>query len=176
MDKLNVNLRNCYGIEKMKYEFDFSENNAMAIYARNGLMKTSFSKTFKKIQENKVNEIRDEIFNKPGVADILKDGSTINPDSVFVIKSFESYYESNSITDLLVNDNIKTQIKNVLKLREKFLKELEKSSGLKISKTSSCKKIYELEPTLIKDLNFFLLIFMVFRFMVSFCFLSFLLI
>ncbi len=154
MDKLNVNLRNCYGIEKMKYEFDFSENNAMAIYARNGLMKTSFSKTFKKIQENKVNEIRDEIFNKPGVADILKDGSTINPDSVFVIKSFESYYESNSITDLLVNDNIKTQIKNVLKLREKFLKELEKSSGLKISKTSSGKKIYELEPTLIKDLNF----------------------
>ena len=154
MNKLNVKLENCYGIEKMEYEFDFSENNAIAIYARNGLMKTSFSKTLKKIQDNKNGEIRDEIFNKPGVANILEDGNAINSSSVFVIKSFESYYESNSITDLLVNDNIKTQIKNVLKLRDRFLKELEKNSGLKISKTSSGKKIYELEPTLVKDLKF----------------------
>lgn len=154
MNKLNVKLANCYGIEKMEYEFDFSENNAIAIYARNGLMKTSFSKTLKKIQDNKNGEIRDEIFNKPGVANILEDGNAINSRSVFVIKSFESYYESNSITDLLVNDNIKTQIKNVLKSRDRFLKELEKISGLKISKTSSGKKIYELEPTLVKDLKF----------------------
>ena len=57
MNKLNVKLENCYGIEKMEYEFDFSENNAIAIYARNGLMKTSFSKTLKKIQDNKNGEI-----------------------------------------------------------------------------------------------------------------------
>lgn len=131
MNKLNVKLANCYGIEKMEYEFDFSENNAIAIYARNGLMKTSFSKTLKKIQDNKNSEIRDEIFNKPGVANILEDGNVLDSSSIFVIKSFESYYESNSITDLLVNDNIKTQIKNVLKLRDRFLKELEKKFWIK---------------------------------------------
>lgn len=126
MNKLNVKLENCYGIENMEYEFDFSENNAIVIYARNGLMKTSFSKTLKKFQDNKNSEIRDEIFNKPGVASILEDGNTLDSSSVFVIKSFESYYESNSITDLLVNDNIKKQIKNILKLRYRFLKNLKK--------------------------------------------------
>lgn len=53
MNKLNVKLANCYGIEKLEYEFDFSKNNAIAIYARNGLMKTSFSKTLKKFKITK---------------------------------------------------------------------------------------------------------------------------
>ena len=56
----------------------------------------------------------------------MEDGNTLDSSSVFVIKSFESYYESNSITDLLVNDNIKKQIKNILKLRYRFLKNLKK--------------------------------------------------
>lgn len=154
MDKITCDLTNCYGIQSFQHEFDFSDTNAICVYARNGLMKTSFSKTFKKIQEGKANEIRDEIFGLTGVADVKVDGNNVLPENVFVIKSFESFYESNSITSLLVNDNIKARISTVLKLKEKFLKLLEKHSGLKISKTSLGKKVYELEPQIVKDFQF----------------------
>lgn len=154
MDKITCDLTNCYGIQSFQHEFDFSDTNAICVYARNGLMKTSFSKTFKKIQDGNVNEIRDEVFGLTGVADVKIDGNTVLPENVFVIKSFESFYESNSITSLLVNDNIKARISTVLKLKEKFLKLLEKHSGLKISKTSLGKKVYELEPQIVKDFHF----------------------
>lgn len=49
MKKLSVNLKDCYGIESLNHEFDFSNGNTFCIYARNGLMKTSFAKTFQLI-------------------------------------------------------------------------------------------------------------------------------
>lgn len=154
MDKVMVNLENCFGIQKLSYEFDFTNNNVYAIYARNGLMKTSFSKTFKKIQEKKQDEIRDEIFNLTGVANVKIDMNDMNSNDVFVIKSYESSYESNNITSLLLNDVIKENISSVLKLKDTFLKQLEKYSGLKIFKTSGGKKVCELEPIIVKDFGF----------------------
>lgn len=154
MNKISCDLTNCYGIQRFQHEFDFSDTNAICVYARNGLMKTSFSKTLKKIQDGKEDEIKDEIFDIPGVADIKVDETAILPENIFVIKSFESFYESSSITSLLVNDDIKARISTVLKLKEKFLKLLEKYSGLKISKTSLGKKVYELEPAIVKDFQF----------------------
>jgi hypothetical protein len=44
--KLNIDLKNCYGISELKHCFDFSASNGYAIYAPNGFMKTSLSKTF----------------------------------------------------------------------------------------------------------------------------------
>lgn len=50
MRSINIEMTNCYGINKLNYTFDFTEdNNVYTIYARNGLMKTSFAKTMKKI-------------------------------------------------------------------------------------------------------------------------------
>lgn len=46
MNKLNIELTNCFGIDSLNYEFDFEKGNTFSIYARNGLMKTSFAKTF----------------------------------------------------------------------------------------------------------------------------------
>lgn len=153
MYKLKVKMQNCFGISNLNHTFDFSNANAIAVYARNGLMKTSFSKAFHKIQEGKADEIRDEIFDIAGVAEITIDETPISADSVFVIKSFESSYESN-ITSLLVKDSIKIALKDVLKARDKLFKALEKSSGLKIKKTSVGKTIDELETALIKDFGF----------------------
>ena len=154
MDKVMCNLTNCYGIKSFQHEFDFSDTNAICIYAKNGLMKTSFSKTFKKLQDGKASEIKDEIFDLDGISEVKVDGVAILPENVFVIKSFESFYESNSITSLLVDDDIKARISTVLKLKDKLLKLLEKYSGLKISKTSLGKKVYELEPQIVKDFHF----------------------
>lgn len=113
MDKLSVSLENCYGIKKLSYIFDFTKGNIVAIYARNGLMKTSFAKTMKKIQLGKKNEIRDEIFETAGVAEIKADDEDIAPDKVFVINSFESAYQAD-ITPLLIDESTKTHLKDVL--------------------------------------------------------------
>ena len=63
MDILECKLKNCYGIDEFNHEFDFTNTNVITVYAKNGLMKTSFAKTFKKIQDGKADEIRDEIFD-----------------------------------------------------------------------------------------------------------------
>ncbi|NLC92631.1 MAG: hypothetical protein GX677_04100 [Treponema sp.] len=154
MEKVSVNLENCYGIEKLSYEFNFADDNVYAIYARNGLMKTSLSKTFKMIQENKQDEIKDEIFDLSGTVNVKIDGTDITAKDVFVIKSFENAYESDSITSLLVNDATKKSISSVLKLKASFLKLLEQSSGIKITKVSGGKKVFELEPLIVKDFGF----------------------
>lgn len=155
MEFLQCKLSNCYGIDALEYTFDFKEvkTNVFAIYARNGLMKTSFAKTFKMLQEDKQSEIRDEIFNEEGKVEIITDQGPIDRDSIFVIKSFESSYESNSISSLLVNDEIKTNISELISLQGSFLKKLEKASGVKVSRTSQGKIIYDLESKLIKDLE-----------------------
>ena len=155
LEKLSLHLKNCYGIKKLDFEFDYSEKSINLLYARNGSMKTSLTKTFKKIQENKENEICDEIFSKePVLHDVKIDGNAINSDNIFVIKSFENAYESEGIASLLVDSNVKQQLNNLLILKDKFLKRLEKYTGLKVKKTSGGKSIYELEDRLVEDLNY----------------------
>lgn len=155
MNKLNINLNNCFGIKKLIQEFDFNDSNKVnTIYAKNGLMKTSFAKVFKKIQDGKESEIKDEIFNQePVVKDILLDGIKIESNELFVIRSYEREYESASISSLLVNDEIKEKLADVLKLKDELFNSLEQKSGLKVSKTSLGKKVNELEIQLFTDFN-----------------------
>lgn len=154
MNTLSIKLQNCYGIKKLEENLDFSNRNVNVIYAKNGLMKTSLAKVFSKFQIGKEDEIKDLIFgNEPVIREIKIDGNPILKEEIFVINSFESLYESNSIASLLINDDMKVQLEEVLKLRETLFKELEKKSGLKISKVLSGKKIFELEPTIIRDFN-----------------------
>lgn len=153
MNKLNIELTNCFGIDSLKHEFDFGKGNTFSIYARNGLMKTSFAKTFQLIQQGKKENISDAIFGEPGSAIVQIDGQDIEKKQVFVVKSYESSYESD-ISSLLMKGDIQTQLKDVFKVRTKLLKALEKDSGLKIKRTSLGKTVYELEPTIVKDFDF----------------------
>ena len=153
MDILECKLKNCYGMDEFNHEFDFTNTNVITIYAKNGLMKTSFAKTFKKIQDGKANEIRDEIFDIKAEVDVSIDGQDIRKEQVFVIKSFENYYESSSVADLLVDEKTKKSITTLLKQKNNFLKKLVQYSGLKIEKTQQGRKIYELEPTIVSDMN-----------------------
>lgn len=153
VDKLSVTLENCYGIKKLSHVFDFTKGNVVAIYARNGLMKTSFAKTMKKIQLGRKDEIKDEIFGTEGVTEVKVDDEEISADKIFVINSFESAYQAD-VTPLLINESIKNHLKEVLKARDKLLKSLEKDSGLKIKRVSAGKTVYELEPSIIKDFGF----------------------
>ena len=156
MNELKIKLENCYGIKKLEKKFTFTtEHNVNVIYAKNGLMKTSFAKVFKKFQDGKEREIEDLIFgNLPINKEIQIDETDILKEEIFVINSFEKAYESESISSLLIDDNLKDQLEDVLDLRLNILKNLEKKSGLKISKVSLGKTIFELEPKIIDNFNF----------------------
>ena len=47
MKEIDIDLKNCYGIRDLQAKVDFSSSNTIAIYAPNGVMKTSFARTFK---------------------------------------------------------------------------------------------------------------------------------
>lgn len=153
MDKLNIELTNCFGIKTLTHEFGFDNGKVFTIYARNGLMKTSFAKTFQFIQNNDQDEIGDKIFGYNGNASVKIDGNDIRKEQVFVIRSYENSYESD-ISSLLIKDEVKEQLNEVLRARTELLKALEKESGLKIKKTYLGKITYELESQIINDFSF----------------------
>lgn len=153
MNNLHIDLTNCFGIDRLEHDFDFTNGQAFAVYARNGLMKTSLAKTFQLIQRNRQNDIGDKIFHRHSTATVTIDNQPISRDQVFVIKSYENSYESD-ISPLLVNRDIQRQLTEVLRLRTELLNALESASGVKIQKTSQGKKVYELEPKIIEDFGF----------------------
>lgn len=156
MQKLEVEFENCYGIKKLNKEFNFTaENNVNVIYAKNGLMKTSFAKIFKKFQEGKDGDIKDIIFNNtPIVKNIKVDNIDINKDEIFVINSFEKAYESGSISSLLIDDSIKMRLNSIVRLKKQLLGNLEEKSGLNILKGFSTKGFLSLEEQILKDFGF----------------------
>src|SRR3972149_2853075 len=104
MNKLQINLQNCYGIKKLQKEFDFSSSKkTFAIYAPNGVMKTSFTKTFKDLILG-LNS-KDLIFpERETIREIKKeDGGDIAKEQVFVIEPYNEDFKSDKMSTLLVN-------------------------------------------------------------------------
>lgn len=149
MDKLSINLENCYWIKKLEHEFDFTKGKSIAIYAPNGTMKTSFAKTFQRLQDRKKPE--EKIFWNISNAEVKIDWIKINKENIFVIKSFESSYQSKGMIDLLVSERIKNYLQEVFNKKNEILNKLVELSWLKISKKSWDQKIFELEDQLLKD-------------------------
>lgn len=132
--KIKVDLENCYGINKLEREFDFSNKNVFSVYASNGVMKTSFAKTFSAISKGE--SPKDEIYpEKVSKCEIKKDSANIDPKEIFVIKPYEKGYHSDNIATLLVNEALKKQYDSeydeIKKAKENFLKTLKPLSGIK---------------------------------------------
>ena len=94
MEKLKINFENCYGIKKLEKEFTlYSErngvktpNHTLAIYAPNGVMKTSFAKTFKDLSKKQpsLDLIFKDRVNKREIQD--ENNMEIKSEEVFVIE------------------------------------------------------------------------------------------
>lgn len=146
--KLVCKFKNCFGIHEMKHIFDFQKKgkkkkgkeNVFSVYAKNGVMKTSFTEVFSKIRQGEKNKILDKIFvdEKPEFNlckdEDCKDKWNFDKDSLFVIKSMDSQYKSEYLSALLVNDNTKKRLETLLKLKEDFFLYLKNKSGLKYDK------------------------------------------
>jgi len=142
MNKLKVSLKNCYGIQSFDYEFDFSdsENNrnvkakAYAIYAPNGLMKTSFSRTFEDLSNG--DKPKEERYNRPSTCIIESDSATISKEKIYVLKSeIDISTDSPAITNILVDPKNKGRYDEILveieKLKNKLIGSLQKLSKIK---------------------------------------------
>lgn len=135
MKKVKVNLENCYGIKKLTDEFDFSKKKSFVIYAPNGVMKTSFAKTFEDL--SKSSESEDRIHKDRKTVREINDenDAELNPDQIFVIQPYNQDYKSEKISRLLANAGLKKKYDEIVQTineKEKILiEELKKKSGLK---------------------------------------------
>ena len=143
MTKVNVDLQNCYGIKRLNHDFDFSNGNTIAIYAPNGVMKTSFAKTFLQLQNGKNPE--EKLYdlesswtfkvNEDLISSNIKEIDKNWQNQIFVIEPFGDF-ESDKLSDLLIDSGIKEKLNEIFIDKQSFLKELEKLSGLKVEKLS----------------------------------------
>lgn len=92
MDKVSIDLKNCYGIKALRHEFDFSQNPAFALYAPNGVMKSSLAETFFDASARRVSE--DRIFPKRPALRSIKDetGAEVEGERVLVVRSYDAEY------------------------------------------------------------------------------------
>jgi hypothetical protein len=136
MQKLKIDLENCYGIKKLENEFSFSNQRAVAIYAPNGVMKSSLAQTFLDLSNGEVS--KDRIFT--GRTSIRKitdeNGTDITKEQVFVIKSYdEAFSHSKKTSTLLVNSALRKEYEQLYaeidELKEGLLKNLKEQSGSK---------------------------------------------
>ncbi|MFA6252341.1 MAG: hypothetical protein WCX74_02995 [Candidatus Paceibacterota bacterium] len=138
MNKLKVELQYCYGIKKLNHEFDF-KCKTFVIYAPNGVMKTSFAKTFKDLAKGE--KTKDLIYPERTTVREIKNESNveISKEEVFVIEPYKEDYFSDKESTLVVEKELKEQY-------EKIYRDLdeEKSSFIKnlklVSQSTDCEE------------------------------------
>jgi len=111
MKVLSVDFENCFGIGKLKHDFDFDSSNSYLIYAPNGTMKTSFARTLGLIaRQDKKNQPKDQVHNKKSKFDILSDGGEVNHNNILVINAEDNSFDAtNKITLFIASKELKEQ-------------------------------------------------------------------
>jgi hypothetical protein len=104
MDRVIIDLKHCYGIKRLKHEFDFSQTRAYALYAPNGVMKSSLAQTFQDVSEGKASE--DRIFqNRAATRQILDQaGAPLDPSQILVVSPYNPDLAPNEKTSTLLVD------------------------------------------------------------------------
>ena len=147
MQKISINLQNCYGIRKLNAELDFSKKQSIIIYAANGVMKTSFARTFYQLSIGKFPE--DLIYKSRQTICTVQDenGANIRPEEIFVVEPYKNNYRCEKIATLLASQKLRDEYEAIYndlnKHKDELLKKLKKLSALKIE---------EIEETLSVDI------------------------
>lgn len=109
MKKLKINLENCYGIYKLETKFDFTSARTYAVYAPNGVMKTSFARTFKDLSNGI--DSKDLVFPERKTIRSIKDENNydIRAEEIFVIEPYNEQFNSDKLSTLLVTNELKKE-------------------------------------------------------------------
>lgn len=136
MNKLSLKLENCYGINKLEYELDFSDGRTVAVYAPNGVMKTSFAKTFRDLSEGK--NPKDLVYGeRVSTFDVIDDSTTkqILPEEIFVVEPYseQGFKSEDKILTLLASKDLRERFQAIYSdlesQRKAFITTLKKVSG-----------------------------------------------
>ena len=143
----------------IKDDFDFTGTNDnerhIAIYAANGMMKSSFANSFVDFKNDKIPQ--DKLFpSKNTICNITdKNNISINPDEIYVIDPYEIKNDTRGISTLLANNNKRKEYdgirKKIITAKENFLKKVSVSANLNVEDTEkyiladfSIKKFYDI--------------------------------
>lgn len=153
MTTLSVRLGNCFGIRSLEHDFDFGTGNdpgrtapqAYAIYAPNGLMKSSFAKTFDALSSGE--NPKEERYGRTTTCSVTVDGIPIDPDSIYVLRAeIDIKSERQAVSDILVNPQQKSRYDQLLfdleRIKGKLIRVLQKRSRVKAN---------DVERTLVAD-------------------------
>lgn len=110
-DKLKFNLRYCYGIGKLEAELEF-KHKGYAIYAANGVMKTSLAKTMTDLSTG--NAPKDLHFpDRVPTCEITLNDEELKKDEIFVVKSYDDKFASTQVSTLLANAELRARYEEI---------------------------------------------------------------
>jgi hypothetical protein len=136
MKKLKIDLANCYGIKALTTELDFSQHKAFAVYAPNGVMKSSLAHTFKDVAENVAS--KDVIFPARTSVRTITDenGTALTKEEVLVVAPYDEVLgHTEKTSTLLVDAKLRQEYealhRDIDKAKDIFLKALKEQSKSK---------------------------------------------
>lgn len=134
--KLKIDLQNCYGIGALNHEVEYpANNNTAVVYAPNGSMKTSLTKTFDALLAGK--EPCDEFYpDRPSRATITIDGTAISPTNTYVFSKNDPDC-TKQISAFLANEALKTAYDSIYGQLDAQKKGLKKQIK-KLAQSSDC--------------------------------------
>lgn len=104
MKTLSIHLQHCYGIRELRAKFDFSKSSAYAIYAPNGMMKSSFAQTFKDIAAGQTSKDRVFTSRKTRREVLDESGKSIPAETVLVLPPYDEVFGNTDKTATLLVD------------------------------------------------------------------------
>jgi len=136
MESVHVQFENCYGIKALQATFDFSKESAYAIYAPNGVMKSSFAQSFQDAAKGVPS--KDRIFPERATKRRIEDetGQELKPDSILVVRPYdEEFGPTEKTSNLLVDAKLRKEYEKLQAgidtAKESLLKAVKVQSGSK---------------------------------------------
>ena len=124
-DKLKLNLRFCYGIKRLEAELEF-KHKGYAIYAPNGVMKTSFAKTMMDLSQG--NKPKDLHFpDRESIFDVTLNDEPLKKEEIFVVHSYDDKFTSNQVSTLLANFELRKKYEEIHRSIGESKKQLDKA-------------------------------------------------
>lgn len=114
MKTLSIDFENCYGIKRLTYSFDFRSGAAYAIYAPNGMMKSSFAQAFKDIAAR--TNSTDRVFPHRITRRLVTTGAgaPLDPDAVLVLPPYDEFFgDSEKTATLLVDSKLRREYEQI---------------------------------------------------------------
>ncbi|MFI5086996.1 MAG: hypothetical protein ACHP7I_01255 [Terriglobales bacterium] len=114
MNRVGIELINCYGIKRLSKQFDFSQSRVYAIYAPNGAMKSSMAQTFQDVATGAAST--DRIFPARTSTRKITDenGKDLTKESVFVVSPYdEALGHTEKTSTLLLAPKLKKEYEDL---------------------------------------------------------------